>query len=243
MEEAGAAAAAKYAEEEDYDEECIDFDPYAFIKNLPPLKQVVPRWRRSLLPRQTRQCKRKTLVLDLDETLVHSTLDGCDEPDFSFPVAFNGREHRVHVRRRPHLQHFLQRCAELFEVVVFTASQKVYAEQLLNILDPTRTLIRHRVFRDSCVFVEGNYLKDLSVLGRDLAHTVIVDNSPQAFGYQLPNGIPIESWYDDEADSELLSLLPFLESLVHVDDVRPALLAAYKLNQLVESAPTYPSYH
>ncbi len=77
-------------------------------------------------------------VLDLDETLVHSTLDGCDEPDFSFPVAFNGREHRVHVRRRPHLQHFLQRCAELFEVVVFTASQKVYAEQLLNILDPTR---------------------------------------------------------------------------------------------------------
>lgn len=77
-------------------------------------------------------------VLDLDETLVHSTLDGCDEPDFSFPVSFNGREHRVHVRRRPHLQPFLQRCAELFEVVVFTASQKVYAEQLLNILDPTR---------------------------------------------------------------------------------------------------------
>ena len=62
MDEAGAATPEKYAEEEDYDEECIDFDPYAFIKNLPPLKQVVPRWRRSLLPRQTRQCKRKTLV-------------------------------------------------------------------------------------------------------------------------------------------------------------------------------------
>lgn len=61
MEEAGVA---KYVDEEEYDEECIDFDPYAFIKNLPPLKQVVPRWRRSLLPRQTRQCKRKTLVRD-----------------------------------------------------------------------------------------------------------------------------------------------------------------------------------
>lgn len=86
-------------------------------------------------------------VLDLDETLVHSTLDGCDEPDFSFPVAFNGREHRVHVRRRPHLQQFLQQCAELFEVVVFTASQKVYAEQLLNILDPSRfaTLFRSQL--------------------------------------------------------------------------------------------------
>ena len=77
-------------------------------------------------------------MLDLDETLVHSTLDGCDEPDFSFPVAFNGREHQVDVRRRPHLDAFLQRCAALFEIVVFTASQKVYAEQLLNVLDPQR---------------------------------------------------------------------------------------------------------
>lgn len=69
---------------------------------------------------------------------VHSTLDGSDAADFKFTVKFNSREHSVAVRQRPFLFEFLERVAQLFEVVVFTASQKVYAEQLLNILDPTR---------------------------------------------------------------------------------------------------------
>lgn len=116
---------------------------------------------------------------DLAETLVHSTLEPCDDADFSFPVNFNLQKHTVYVRCRPHLKDFLERVSSLFEIIIFTASQSIYAEQLLNVLDPKRKLFRHRVYRESCVFVEGNYLKDLSVLGRDLAHVVIVDNSPQ----------------------------------------------------------------
>lgn len=79
-------------------------------------------------------------MLDLDETLVHSTLDGSVSTSFSFEVFFNNRTHSVSVRQRPHLSAFLQRCADLFEVVIFTASQKLYAEQLLNMLDPQRSL-------------------------------------------------------------------------------------------------------
>jgi CTD small phosphatase-like protein 2 len=66
----------------------------------------------------------------------------------------------------------------MFETIIFTASQSVYAEQLLNV-DPKRKLFRHRVNRESCVYVEGSYLKDLTVLGRDLTCVMIVDNSPQ----------------------------------------------------------------
>ncbi len=236
-EAAAAAAAAEAAAAEECDEEDEeDFDPYLFISNLPPLHRCVPPGRPHVLPRKARRSPRNTLVLDLDETLVHSTLDALASPDFSFPVHFNETMHTVNVRRRPQLEVFMQRVGELFEVVIFTASQRVYAERLLNIIDPGARHIRHRIFRDSCVFVDGNYLKDLTVLGRDLARTIIVDNSPQAFGFQLENGIPIESWFDDPADRELAGLLPFLERLADVDDVRPLIAAEFKLADKVARA-------
>ncbi|KAM0923930.1 hypothetical protein ACQ4PT_005194 [Festuca glaucescens] len=222
--------------EPDETEELDEFDPYTFIKDLPELSMVVPKFRPVLLPKQTRSCPRTTLVLDLDETLVHSTLEPCEDSDFTFPVHFNLREHTIYVRCRPYLKEFLERVASMFEIIIFTASQSIYAEQLLNVLDPKRRLFRHRVYRDSCVYVEGNYLKDLTVLGRDLSRVVIVDNSPQAFGFQLDNGVPIESWFDDPNDKELLSLLPFLESLVGVEDVRPFIATKFNLRQKVASA-------
>ncbi|KAL4443813.1 hypothetical protein ABPG75_011550 [Micractinium tetrahymenae] len=222
--------------EEGCEAEYLEFDPLLFIKRLPPLERCVPPRRDFLLPTKTRRSKQKTLVLDLDETLVHSTLDGYCRPDFTFPVEVGSMTHMVSVRQRPHLHTFLERVAQLYEVVVFTASQRVYAEQLLNIVDPQRRLVRHRVYRESCVFWEGNYLKDLTVLGRDLAHTIIVDNSPQAFGFQLDNGIPIESWYDDDRDEELLKLIPFLEKVAHAEDVRPHIQKRYRLRRLVDAA-------
>lgn len=89
------------------------------------------------------------------------------------------KEHIIYVRQRPHLQMFLKRVAEMFEIIVFTASQSIYAEKLLNILDPDSKLISGRFYRESCIFSNGNYVKDLTILGVDLAKVAIIDNSPQ----------------------------------------------------------------
>ncbi|CAL4909742.1 unnamed protein product [Urochloa decumbens] len=180
--------------------------------------------------------KNIVLVLDLDETLVHSKLQPCDDFDFTLQVFFNMEDHTVYVRRRPHLEMFLHEVAQMFEVIVFTASESVYAEPLLDKLDPDHKLISRRFYRESCTFSNGSYIKDLTIFGVDLAKIVIVDNTPQVFQLQVDNGIPIKSWFDDPSDVELMELLPFLATLVDAKDVRPIVSKNFnKKPQLVGS--------
>ncbi|KAL8192236.1 hypothetical protein R6Q57_027903 [Mikania cordata] len=196
--------------------ECLD--PQMFIKNLPNLSEVETNLHPTLS-----LCKRKTvtLVLDLDETLVHSSLENCDDADFSFPVFVESKEHTVFVKQRPYLREFLERVSEFFQIMVFTASQSIYANQLLDVLDPEGKIISRRAYRESCIFVDGSYIKDLTVLGVDLAKVAIIDNCPQVFRLQVNNGIPIKSWFNDPSDCALITLLPFLETLAAAEDVRP----------------------
>ena len=223
-------------DESNYDEE---YDPWIFIGGLPPLRSCVPKNRPRLLPPKTPvHVNKNTLVLDLDETLVHSDLEQTagKAADFSFPVHFNNQKHVVNVKKRPFLAEFMEFAARHFEVVVFTASQRVYAERLLDTLDPDSVLVKHRLYREACVLVDGNYMKDLSAIGRDLRNVVIVDNSPQAFGFQTENGVPIESWFDDPNDAQLLKLMPLLARLAASEDVRPVLRKKFNLDARVRAA-------
>lgn len=93
-----------------------------------------------------------------------------------------------------------------------------YADPLVDLLDAQK-LVRGRLFREACVMHCGNYVKDLTQLGRELHHTVIVDNSPYSYVFQPENAIPVSSWFHDPNDRQLFDLIPLLESLADAPDV------------------------
>ncbi|KAG7471924.1 hypothetical protein MATL_G00103190 [Megalops atlanticus] len=158
------------------------------------------------------------VVIDLDETLVHSSFKPISNADFIVPVEIEGTTHQVYVLKRPHVDEFLRRMGELFECVLFTASLAKYADPVTDLLDHCG-VFRARLFREACVFHQGCYVKDLSLLGRELSKTLILDNSPASYIFHPENAVPVLSWFDDVEDVELLNLLPVFEELSQADDV------------------------
>ncbi|OTB19499.1 hypothetical protein K445DRAFT_19106 [Daldinia sp. EC12] len=173
-----------------------------------------------LPPIEPRLKGRKCLVLDLDETLVHSSFKILHQADFTIPVEIEGNYHNVYVIKRPGVDQFMKRVGELYEVVVFTASVSKYGDPLLDQLD-IHKVVHHRLFRESCYNHQGNYVKDLSQVGRDLKDTIIIDNSPTSYIFHPQHAVPISSWFSDAHDNELLDLIPVLEDLAgpNVQDV------------------------
>lgn len=163
---------------------------------------------------------RKCLVLDLDETLVHSSFKYIHQADFVIPVEIEGQYHNVYVIKRPGVDEFMRRVGELYEVVVFTASVSKYGDPLLDQLD-IHNVVHHRLFRESCYNHQGNYIKNLSQLGRPLKDVIIIDNSPASYIFHPQHAIPVSSWFSDAHDNELLDMLDFLEDMAKpkVEDV------------------------
>ena len=153
--------------------------------------------------------KEYTLVLDLDETLVHYF------------------EEKNTVLLRPFASQFLQQMAQFYEVVIFTAGTKDYADWALAHLHNQAAyhFIDHRLYRDHTIQCMDVFIKDLSQLGRQLDKTIIVDNITENFLLQPENGISIKSWFDDPDDTALADLAPLLRQIVEqkVPDIRLAL--------------------
>ncbi|XP_072114584.1 CTD nuclear envelope phosphatase 1 isoform X1 [Mobula birostris] len=177
------------------------------------------------------QVKGKVLVLDLDETLIHSHHDGVlrptvrpgTPPDFILKVVIDKHPVRFFVHKRPHVDFFLEVVSQWYELVVFTASMEIYGSAVADKLDNNRGILKRRYYRQHCTLELGSYIKDLSVVHSDLSSIVILDNSPGAYRSHPDNAIPIRSWFSDASDTALLNLLPMLDALRFTADVRSVL--------------------
>jgi Dullard-like phosphatase family protein len=146
---------------------------------------------------------------------------------------------------RPGLKETLRTLSQDYEVIVFTASDRNYADAILDYIDKDRVLIHHRLYRQHCIcYQEDVYIKNLRVLGRDLKHVVVVDNAPYAFSVQLDNGYPILPYFDDPEDGELAHVVDYLRLLKDAEDVRPINADKFKLKYLASlNIESYARYY
>lgn len=177
-----------------------------------------------------------TLVLDLDETLIHfaddvernELLDQKHMLQYKiarkqiYRVADDGIDQYFHIR--PYATKLLSELSKYFEIVIFTAGIKEYADAILDELHCSK-YISHRLYRHHTMMDGDVYIKDLGLIGRDITKTLIVDNTKDNFMYHNRNGIPIHSWYEDQKDSTLNDLTKILASLAEAGpkDIRKAL--------------------
>ena len=149
---------------------------------------------------KSRPIKPLTLILDLDETLM------------SFVYS---NENEGISRIRPFLYHFLDLVKQYYELILFTAATREYADPILDVIEENKGYyFNHRLYRESCTIVDNNYMKEISRIGRDIKKTIIVDNMAQNFKMEKANGILISSfWGEDSTDKALFYLGNILVSI------------------------------
>jgi Dullard-like phosphatase family protein len=165
------------------------------IKDFPPfLPPINPKYK-------------YTLILDMDETLIHYFFTHINGMFFVRPYCFN----------------FLRELNDIYEIVTFTAGTKEYADNILNILDVDNNIIKYRLYRQHTTILGCSIYKDLSKIGRDLSKVIIIDNLKENFKMQPNNGIFIKTWTNDINDVQFKDLLKILKDIVshNVIDVRP----------------------
>lgn len=154
-----------------------------------------------------------TLVLELDDLLVHSAWD--------YKKGWK-------TAKRPGLDYFLGYLSQYYEIVIFSRSSMAFAENTVAKLDPYHAFISYSLFKEVCRSKDGKLIKDLSLLNRDLSKVIIIDPDQDCYSMQPENALPVEKWTGAKDDG-LIKLIPFLEYLAtsHTKDVRET-LATYK---------------
>jgi len=183
----------------------------------PPMSYIESR---QITLKELKKKNTKTLLLDLDETLITSCSKR-DGPDRVL-IPEGERAHPIMIKIRPYVREFLKRMKEHYEILVFTASCSLYAETVVKELDPEKKFISYILDRNFCLETKnGFFIKDLRIIkNRELKNMIIVDNLVHSFGFQVENGVPILEWTGNRSDQELKFLADYLVAATKHDDLR-----------------------
>ena len=161
---------------------------------------------------RTKNNKNYSLVLDLDETLIH------------FKPGVNNEDGVVRIR--PGVNEFLEEVGKYYELIIFTIDSQEYADLLIDAVEEDKIYFDHRFYREHAIIIDNDFVKDLTRIGRPLDKIIIIDDNPQHFKLQKENGIIIKPfWGEDTYDKVLFNLIPILKNIAKEGgDVRIGLI-------------------
>ena len=186
---------------------------------------------------------KKLLILDLDETLIHSDMDYSlkEKIDKYDTILYfdNDEEKNIPIPLiiRPGIYQFLDYASKEFDLIVFTASDQQYADAIINYIERDKKYFKMRLYRNHCIFIEpGLYIKDLRILSsyKKMEDIIILDNSLFSFANQLNNGILITSFFDDKNDTFLNNVKDYLEYIKNEKDIREINKESFRFEEIKE---------
>ena len=186
---------------------------------------------------------KKLLILDLDETLAHSDLDFSLKDKiqkYDTLLHFNSDEEKnipIPLLIRPWMKEFLDYAVQEFDLVIFTASDKQYANEIIDFIEKDKKYFKMRLYRNHCLFIEpGLYIKDLRIFSdyKNIEDIIILDNSLFSFANQLNNGILITSFFSDLNDTFLENVKCYLEYIKIQKDIRLMNKESFRFEEIKE---------
>jgi Dullard-like phosphatase family protein len=222
----------------EYTKECIQDMKKVVMKDTCPAKVSLE----SVHLKQIQNGEKKLAVFDLDETLIHREVENVSDCDEVIEVTMPNKSiAKIGINIRPFLRESLKKISKDYLLVLFTASQQIYADKVLELIDPQNEFFIKKLYRNSCkignIDKETIYIKDLDIFqGIPMGKIIIIDNSVLSFCCQLYNGIPILPYYDNKDDTELKDLVSYLDYLKNFEDIRPENKLIIGLNQYKDSS-------
>ena len=154
--------------------------------------------------------KKYTLVLDLDETLIHLrqkkdvinikndvNIKINNTSDY-FSDNYDKNRNKYLLQFRVGLFSFLTILKPFYEIISFTSATREYADVIINEIEKSRKYFDHKFYREHTVIYKDTFVKDISRIGRDMSKIIIIDNNERNFVLNKENGIKIAPYYGDD---------------------------------------------